>query len=125
MRAITVMLVIIIVAGPAYSQQHSALGFAGVGGRSCAEFSGDYGEDPTTFGALYFFWAQGMMSGLNAQIPFKPNQKMTNLALWNIERQKQHIRLFCFRNPLASYVVAVLDLFDSMRREEGLPDWRW
>jgi len=49
---------------------------------------------------------------------------MTNLALWDTERQMQHVRAYCAANPHGYYGRAVADLIDTMRFEQRVPDWR-
>lgn len=108
---------------PACSQQAKNFAFTGAGALSCAQFGQFYKASPDYNEMLYFTWAQGMMSGLNLAIAAR-GAPFSNLALWDNARQTQHIRAYCSNNPLAFYSRAVIDLFDAMRREQGLPDWR-
>ena len=72
--------------------------------------------------AFYLSWALGFMSGLNTQ----PNLlgKASNLAARATDYEQAFIDQYCDQRPLASYVQAVLSLYDTMRSEEGLHDWR-
>jgi len=128
MRLIAVIVIVIIAFSAtmehvAHSQQQpKRYAFMGAGVSSCAQFGDDYRRNPTDFESLYFAWAQGMLSGLNARLLFSNND--TNLAWWDSAQQEQHIRSFCSNHPLSSYAEAVFDLFDAMRQEQGLPNWR-
>lgn len=108
---------------PACSQQAKNFAGTGAGALSCAQFGQFYKESPDYVETLYFTWAQGMMSGLNYALAARI-MPMSNLASWDNARQTQHIRAYCSESPLAFYTQAAIDLFDFMRREQGLPDWR-
>jgi hypothetical protein len=121
--SITTATPIIILAGAAYSQQATNAGAAGAGGTSCAVFGDGYKKWSNEIEGTYFQWAQGMMSGMNFII-YARKQTTTNLNTWGMERQMQFIRLFCANNPLVPYNFSVISLFDTIRQEQGLPDWR-
>lgn len=119
---VTMSTSIIVSSGASYSQQPKNYVGVGEGARSCAEF-GELYKNQTHVEALFFQWAQGMMTGINVVIAAN-GQETTNLTLRDVKSQMGDIRLYCATNPLAFYLQAVLDLFDRMRREQNLPDWR-
>ncbi len=81
-----------------------------------------YKDDPSFTEGNFYAWAQGLMSGVNTML-IERHDVPINLALWDIEKQQRHIRDFCAANPLQEYIIAVFDLFDAMRKEQGLPNW--
>jgi hypothetical protein len=121
-RIVAVVLIVLLDRG-AYSQQPKNYAGTGGGARTCAEFGQLYKQYPTDVETTFFHWAQGMMSGMNLVLSAH-NQQTTNLALRDPPNQMEHIRVYCSQNPLAFYTQAVLDLYDAMRREQRLPDWR-
>lgn len=82
---------------------------AGAGWVPCGEFAQMYQRDPEGTEDYVYAWAQGYMSGLN-QASWQPK----NLRGWTIDRQKQHIRAYCDKRPLANVVAAVQDVFDNL-----------
>jgi hypothetical protein len=87
----------------------------GVGTHSCAEFAKLYTSNPSVAEDIFFTWAQGFMSGLNASswaetgtyrsIEGTPSEMV---AL------KVHIRSYCDVHPLGQYVSAILDVYNSL-----------
>jgi hypothetical protein len=116
-------LLVIAIFQSAYAQQPRNYAATGGGTRSCAEFAEAYKQYPADTEGAFFIWAQGMMSGINFVLSIR-NQDTTNLARWELQRQMQHIRQYCANNPLRYYLEAVVDLYDTMRREQYLSDWR-
>jgi len=106
-----------------YSQQIENFALVGAAAQSCAQFGELYKKSPADAEVIFFTWAQGMTSGLNMSLPSR-NSPESGLVLSDNERQMEYIRAYCFNSPLAFYGQAVLDLYDAMRREQGLPDWR-
>jgi hypothetical protein len=92
----------------------------GLGVKTCGEFSKSYASDPATMENVYFFWAEGFLSGLNfmAEANKMPGRTIagTNESMTSY---KSHIRDFCAQHPLATYYEAVLDLYDSMPSAPG------
>lgn len=97
------------------------LAWMGPGAQSCTQYlkAADASE---LMRDTYFFWAQGFMSGLNTIL--LPRKSHTNLAASTTGDQQAYIDRFCNGRPLASYSEAVIALFDEMRLEQRLPDWR-
>jgi hypothetical protein len=48
----------------------------------------------------------------------------SNLAARDTSYQQASIDQYCDQRPLASYVQAAMSLYDTMRSEQGLHDWR-
>jgi hypothetical protein len=118
LRLLALLLSVVATCSPSLADE---LAWSGSGATSCAAYarsvqiSGDYRQ-------LFFPWAQGFMSGLNTSL--LPLKLQTNLAGRSTDDQQAHIDSFCDHHPLAAYVDAVLALYDQMRHEQGLPDWR-
>src|SRR5262245_61951075 len=91
----------------------------GPGTVSCAEFSKAY-HDSADNENLFFSWALGFMSGLNAGL--LPNHS-TDLHGLDMAAQKQSIKSFCKDHPRAAYFEAVFYLFNQMRHDQGLPSY--
>lgn len=111
---------ILLAAGAACAQQQKDTAEMGLGANSCAKFSEMYGNDPASTETAFFTWAQGFMSAINMVLLGREHQRSTNLALWDVERQRRHIRSYCAANPSRAYDEGVFDLFDTMRKEQGL-----
>lgn len=123
------MLLVVVTAAPlvalgssGYCQSKNFAAIGG-GGLSCAQFGEEYKRDPEDIEAIFFHWAQEMMSGVN-MVLFARGKKMTNLAIWDTQHQREHIRIYCAGRPLVPYGRAVIDLYDTMRLQQKLPDWR-
>lgn len=87
----------------------------GLGIKSCAEFARLYAVNPEPTETLYFAWAEGFMSGINAEALSE------HLAARDIEggdetaaQYKLIIRSYCNAHPLASYSAAVIDLYGTL-----------
>jgi len=85
----------------------------GMGLHSCAEFGQDYKASPQYWEPLYFFWAQGYMSGINF-LTMPVLNKYHDLTAMTIDEQMLRLRNYCDVHPLKSYYDAVLELFDSL-----------
>jgi hypothetical protein len=96
----------------------------GAGAVLCANFAALSMQDHSgPLEDIYFAWTQGMMVGLNAALTAR-GQKATNLSLWDTDQQDQHIRIYCKSNAAEFFSNAAVDLYESMRTEQQLPDWR-
>ena len=71
---------------------------------------------------FYLTWAQGFMSGLNTG-PLLSG-RAANLGASSTNDQQAFIDQFCDQRPVATYVAAVMSLYDTMRTGQGLNDWR-
>ena len=84
----------------------------GAGTNRCAQFEETYNENPEVTEVIYYSWAAGFMSGMNAAahaVGFKPK----NLSAYSVLQQKQIIRQWCTDHPAAKYIDAVTDLLKS------------
>jgi hypothetical protein len=97
--------------------------WSGVGGSSsCTQYAQAVRSGGENIRNFYFTWAQGFMSGINS--PLMEPGKSLNLAARAMNDQQAFIDRFCDQRPLAYFVEAVLSLYDTMRTEQGLHDWR-
>jgi hypothetical protein len=108
MRLLLVVTVAILGNGQSFAQEIKASS-VGAGVVSCTEFAQRYQQAPQSIEFEVFAWAQGYMTALD-----KPSPAPKNLRGWLLEKQKQHIRAFCDKHPLASVRDAVEDLFTSL-----------
>jgi hypothetical protein len=71
----------------------------GIGLRTCGEFASDYRVSPTNEN-LYFAWASGFISGINAAY-LMVSVTAKNTASMSIDDEKQAIRQYCnvIRSP--------------------------
>lgn len=84
----------------------------GWGTFTCAQFAQDYKRD-VAVEQIYFTWAQGYMSGLNAGDEITKNVSK-NLLSKPPKEQKFQIREYCDTHPLAKYSEAIVDVWASM-----------
>jgi len=121
LRSAALAVFVFIVTGVAFAQAQKDSAEIGFGANSCAAFAAIYKNDPAGAETGFFTWAQGFMSGMNMVLLGREHQRSTDLALWDMERQRQYIRAYCAANPARSYDEGVFDLFAAMRKEQGLP----
>jgi hypothetical protein len=98
------------------------LSWIGPGAASCSQYAQAVRISGENMRSFFFSWAQGFLSGVNTH-PMLAGSS-TNLAALAANSQQTLIDQFCDQHPLALYVNAVLSLYDSMRSEQGLHDWR-
>ena len=95
----------------------------GPGLATCDQFGAESAKD-LKIEAFFFSWGQGWMSAVNLLVSVTAGQtSTTDLAAVSVEEQMLHIRAYCEENPFKYYEAAVIDLYDSMRRTQGLPSW--
>jgi len=100
---------------------------SGFGMLSCTQFGELYRQNPEVMESIFFQWAQGFMSGLNGYLLLSgtpSRDDVTDLGNRSEARQQQAIRSYCDNHAVAKYWQAVEQLYEDMRREQGLPDWR-
>ena len=92
---------------------------AGVGNFSCGKFIANMELDKI-FHDLYFFWAQGFLSGLNFKY-FLNQESATDLA--DHDALQLWLENYCDENPLDQYSAAAMQLWHELRVRQGLdPD---
>src|SRR5262249_40371397 len=107
---------------PVFPQGQTIEGlWVGPGSASCPHYTQKVRQDQIMRN-FFFSWAQGYLSGVNSAVFY--SAKNTNLANRSIEDQLDFIDRYCEQHPSAFYVQAVLNLYDYMRSEQGLGDWR-
>jgi hypothetical protein len=126
-RSLLIMKVVVATASSLWvwttTASSESLVWNGAGIRSCTQYAQNVrsgGEDMRSF---FFTWAQGFMSGLNASL-LVSSQTPVNQAAKSVNDQQAFIDRYCDQKPLADYVNAVLSLYDTMRSEQGLHDFR-
>jgi len=100
---------------------------SGFGGYSCGQFAEMYRRNPQVTERIFFQWALGFMSGLNAYLLLSGSpmrEDGTDLRNWSEDKQQQTIRAYCDSHALQPYWEAVEQVYEDMRRDQGLLDWR-
>ena len=111
---IFVVVAIALVAGEAARADNV---FVGAGALSCGDLARRYRESPGIFEAVYFAWAQGFMSGLNAS-DVRASGKARDLSSMTTDEQRRRLRIYCDAHPLADSFAAVLDLYKELNIAE-------
>lgn len=86
----------------------------------CADFEKACQGNPDKIENLFYSWALGFMSGLNAGLA---GNGETDLHGLSEQVQKQFLRSTCKAHPRGEYVGAVFDLYNRMRKQQGLPSY--
>jgi hypothetical protein len=108
-QAIYAAITIAVLTTPARADE---VAFLGAGTHTCAEFGRFYQLSPLDSENVFFSWAEGFMSGLNAaEIHATGNSK--NLGTMSLESEKQFLRSYCNDHPLAEYTKAIFELFSK------------
>lgn len=114
------MLALALMSVPALTSGAEKAGWIGPGTVSCAEFSRACRDDPKNAENLFFSWALGFMSGLNTELLERGETDLNQLPIF---KQKELVRSYCKEHPQAAYFAAVFDLYNSIRRKQGLPSY--
>jgi hypothetical protein len=87
--------------------------FAGMGTglESCGTFAKNYQVSPQTFESIYFSWAQGFLTGVNAIAAAKQDGTNRDLSSIPVNQQQQFLRDYCNKHPLAEYMEGVVALY--------------
>jgi hypothetical protein len=102
-----------VIAVTADFQNANAEGY-GVGIHSCAEFAKLYASNPSMAEDIYFTWAQGFMSGLNmASAVYTGSARNFEGTRAEMLAEKIRVRSYCDTHPLAQYLSAIIDLYNS------------
>lgn len=84
----------------------------GIGIQSCGYFASQYKNAPELIENSFFYWAQGMMTGMN--LASRANGGIAkDLSAKSVGDQTAFIRSYCDEHPLAQYWKAVADLYFS------------
>lgn len=86
----------------------------GYGVQSCAKFGELYKDNPELTENLYFAWALGFMSALNAAAKTNGTQQLKNLSANSQDDQRYFLRNWCNEHPMADYGTAVVELLKSL-----------
>jgi len=80
----------------------------GAGSQTCAQFAKSYSADPA-MEAVYFYWAQGWLGGVNSAETMVRGRKrvLTDLSSMPMDEQMLIVRQYCNDHPLADYAQAV------------------
>jgi hypothetical protein len=89
----------------------------GPGTVSCADFGQACRDDRKGAENLFFSWAQGFMSGLNTELLERGEADLNKLS---VAEQKELLRSYCEAHPRAAYFAAVFELYNRLRRDQGL-----
>lgn len=108
MRSVRVSAIIVLMATLSASAETALWG---VGAKTCGIFASNYLINPKLADDLYHSWAQGFMSGLNYA---KATDDGRDLSAMPTEEQMARIKKYCNARPLADYVDAVMDLYQSL-----------
>ncbi len=95
----------------------------GAGLASCAEFADLYGTDPASE-TFYYSWAQGLMSGMNVALNVDGTTTDLTDGRYDTDAQLSYLRRYCNEHPSNSYFGAVVTLWDTMRTQQGQPQWQ-
>jgi hypothetical protein len=88
--------------------------FAGAGISSCATFAEQYRGSREVVELVYFSWAQGFMSGLNAS-DVKATGRARDISSMTTTEQKAYLRSYCDAHPLSEYMYGVWDLYMKLK----------
>jgi hypothetical protein len=105
-----------IVVQPASSRADFA--YSGVGAISCGKIAQGYQRNPTQTEGIMMSWAQGFMSGMNANLP--PGQ-YRDLQAMTLEEQERGLRGYCDEHPMAEFVKAAIDLYGKLPMKKYTP----
>jgi|HubBroStandDraft_6_1064221.scaffolds.fasta_scaffold1591586_2 hypothetical protein len=98
-----------LLVGEASAKEVAAMG---AGTSTCAQFAIRYRASPELVESEYYTWAQGFMSARNVQ-KLTENRSSQNLDSIPTGVQKMRLRTYCDNHPLAEYLDAIMDLYDS------------
>lgn len=95
---------------------------AGPGITTCTDFEKAYHDNRESNENLFYSWALGFMSGLNASVMLVGHGE-TDLHELSEQAQKEFLRSTCKAQLRGTYVGAVFDLYNRMRKDRGLPNY--
>ncbi len=120
-KAIASAIVLVCLASAAEAEETFFI--TGPGRATCGRFGEEYAKD-WEIETFFFSWGQGWMSSANLTLSVTAGRpSTTNLAAMSMTEQMLYVRAYCEENPHKYYESAVIDLYDSMRRAQGLRSW--
>ena len=120
-KAIASAIVLVCLASAAKAEE--AFFITGPGVATCGRFGEEYAKD-WEIETFFFSWGQGWMSAANLTLSVTAGRPAaTDLGAMSMTEQMRYIRAYCEENSLKYYENAVIDLYDSMRRAQGLQGW--
>jgi len=111
---------------PSADASERRIAWAGMGMANCRLVVDLYQSEPEQTRLYFLSWAQGFMSVLNSMFFWKIDQQ-ANLKQLDLDTNQQWALLyeFCEGTPDSLFVEGVLNLYDKMRDEQKLTDWRF
>ena len=120
-KAIAAAIVLVCLASAAEAEE--AFLITGPGAATCGRFKEESAKN-WEIEAFFFSWGQGWMSAANLALSVTAGKpSATYLGAMSMTEQMLSVRVYCEENPLKYYENAVIDLYDSMRRVQGLRSW--
>jgi hypothetical protein len=111
-----VLAAIFLLAGASFA--HAEAVVAGAGANTCAQFGQDYKKSPATNEEIYYNWALGFLSGMNAIAIINGTLKR-DLQAMSPADEKQFLRTYCDEHPLELFMDAALELAPSLPPMRG------
>ena len=120
-KAIASAVVLVCLASAAQAEE--AFIITGPGVATCGRFGEEFAKD-REIESFFFSWGQGWMSAANLALSVTAGKpSTTDLRETSMTEQMRYVRAYCEENPLKYYQAAIIDLYDSMRRAQGLRSW--
>ena len=120
-KAIASAIVLVCLASAAEAEETFFI--TGPGVATCGRFGEEYAKD-WEIEAFFFSWGQGWLSAANLTLSVTAGRpSTTDLGAMSMTEQMLSVRVYCEENPLKYYESAIIDLYDSMRRAQGLRSW--
>ncbi len=120
-KSIASAIVLICLASAAEAEETFFI--TGPGVATCGRFGEETAKD-RQIETFFFSWGQGWMSAANLTLSVTAGRpSTTDLGAMSMTERMRYVRAYCEENPLKYYESAVIDLYDSMRRSQGLRNW--
>jgi hypothetical protein len=120
-KVIATAIILVCLANTAEAEE--AFFITGPGVATCGRFNEEYAKN-WEIEAFFYSWGQGWMSAANLALSVTAGKpSATDLGAMSMKEEMLSVRVYCEENPLKYYENAVIDLYDSMRRAQGLQGW--
>jgi len=120
-KALVATIILMFLSSKAEAEE--AFFITGPGVTTCGRFNEEYAKD-WEIEMFFFSWGQGWMSSANLALSVTAGRpSATDLGATSMTEQMRYVRAYCDENPLKFYESAIIDLYDSMRKTQGLPSW--